>query len=121
MGLLCVIATIILTAYGQVILKWRIVEYGALPVGLWAKLIFLIKLLFDPYIFSSFLSAFIASLFWMAAMTKLDVSYAYPLTSGTYLLVLIASLLLLKEPFSFYKVTGLCFIILGLIISSKSV
>jgi len=44
--------------------------------------------LFDPLIFSGFASAFIASFFWMAAMTKFELSYAYPFMSRVFVLVL---------------------------------
>lgn len=67
---LYIFATIGFTVYGQLILKWRISQFGALPEQAINKLKFLILLLFDPFIFSGFLAGFLASLAWMAAMTK---------------------------------------------------
>jgi len=48
----------------------RIGAYGALPTNFDEKLRFLVRLLFDPLIFSGFAAAFLASFAWMAAMTK---------------------------------------------------
>lgn len=121
MGYFYIFGTIFFTVYGQLILKWRINDYGALPEGgMVEKVMFLIKLLLDPFIFSGFASAFIASLFWMAAMTKFDVSYAYPFMSLAFVLVFILSVVLFKEPATLYKIGGLVLIVLGIYISSRS-
>ena len=86
MGYFYVLMTVLFTVYGQLILKWRIVSFGPLPDSFLDKLNFLFHLLFDPFIFSGLLAALIASFFWMAAMTKFDVSYAYPFMSGAFVL-----------------------------------
>jgi len=76
---LYIVGTVAFTVYGQIMLKWRIGIYGQLPDSASDKIIFLLKAVLDPYIFSGLVAAFIASLFWMAAMTKFDVSLAYGL------------------------------------------
>lgn len=121
MGYLYVLGTILFTVYGQLVMKWRISKFGSLPEPFIDKLLFLIKLVFDPFIFSSLLSAFIASLFWMAAMTKFNISYAYPFMSFSYVLVFIFSIFIFKEPITIYKMVGLIFIVIGIIISSRSI
>ena len=120
MGYFYIFATIFFTVYGQIVLKWRINTVGTLPEGLTDKIIFLFKLLFDPWIFSGFLAAFIASFFWMATMTKFDISYAYPFMSGAFVLVFLLSVFLFQEPISWQKVVGLILIISGIIITSRA-
>jgi multidrug transporter EmrE-like cation transporter len=115
-----ILGTIIFTIYSQIILKWRIVKYGHLPTESYAKLMFLLKLFFDPFIFSGFVSAFLASLCWMAAMTKFEISYAYPFMSAAFIGVLILSVLLFNEPLTIHKILGLLLISLGIFISSQS-
>lgn len=116
MGYLYIFGTIFFTVYGQLILKWKIDQYGGLP-ELWKdKFIFLIQLLLNPLILSGFLSAFIASLFWMAAMTKFDISYAYPFMSLSFVLVFLLSVLLFGEPLTIKKVMGISFIVFGIIV-----
>ena len=121
MGYFYIFGTILFTVYGQLILKWRIVSYGALPDALSDKVLFLFKLLLDPFIFSGFFAAFIASFFWMAAMTKFDVSYAYPFMSGAFVLVFILSVFLFQEVVTWQKVLGLVLIVAGIIVTSRSV
>ena len=113
--------TVLFTVYGQIILKWRIVNYGSLPEGSSEKIFYLFKLLFDPYIFSGFASAFVASFFWMAAMTKFDLSHAYPIIVGGLALVTsIIAIAFLKEPISSYKILGIFLIIAGVYFVGKS-
>lgn len=121
MAYLYIFGTIIFTVYGQLILKWRIPYYGSLPPKFFEKIIFLLKLLLDPIILSGFLAAFIASLFWMAAMTsKIELSKAYPLTSASLVLVFILSILIFQESLTFTKVLGLALIISGVFVLGKA-
>jgi uncharacterized membrane protein len=120
MGYFYIFITIILTAYGQVILKWRLNQFDGLPEGLWTKLLFLVKAVFDPYIFSSFFAAFLASLAWMAALKEFELSKAYPFMSLSFVCVLFLSYFFLKETVSTQKIIGTAFIVIGIIIISKA-
>lgn len=111
-------ATIVLTSYGQLILKWRLASVGSLPVDFWDKARFLVLLVFDPAIFSGFVAAFLASLTWMAALTRMDLGYAYALMSMTFVVVLLLSALLLHEPLSTAKVIGVSLIVAGTVVAS---
>lgn len=121
MGYFYIFGTIFFTVYGQIVLKWRINDMGSLPERLNEKVFFLIKLLFDPWIFSGFLSAFIASFFWMATMTKFDLSFAYPFMSGAFILVFLLSVILFQEPVTWQKIMGLVLIVAGILVTSRSI
>jgi len=116
-----ILGTIFFTVYGQIILKWRITKYGSLPELFLDKLFFLAHIFIDPFILSGFFSAFIASFCWMAAMTKFELSYAYPFMSLSFVLVTFLAVWLFDEVITIEKIFGLGFIILGIIISSRSV
>jgi multidrug transporter EmrE-like cation transporter len=119
-GYFYIFGTIFFTVYGQLAIKWKISSYGSMPEGFVEKILFLFKVLFDPIIFSGFVSAFVASFFWMAAMTKFELSYAYPFMSGAFVLVFLFSAFLFHEIVTWYKVFGLTLIVLGIYISSRS-
>ncbi len=116
---LYIVLTIGFTVYGQLILKWRISEFGPLPSDGVEKIRFLIGLLFDPAIFSGFAAAFLASLAWMAAMTKFDLSHAYPFMSLNFVVVLLLSAWLLGEPATPQKILGIGLIVLGTVIAAR--
>ncbi len=113
--------TILFTVYGQIIIKYRIPFHGALPIEPHAKIIFLLKLLLDPLILSGLISAFIAALFWLAALsTKIELSKVYPFTVLSLVLVVICSVLFFKESVSTYMVIGVLLIITGIFLVSRS-
>lgn len=116
-----ILGTIIFTVYGQIIIKWRMLFYKNLPSDSVEKVFFLLKLLLDPFILSGFIAAFVASLFWMVAMTRFEISYAYPFTSLSFVLVFIISIFLFSETISLGKIVGLLLIVAGVIVTSKSV
>ncbi|WP_421657488.1 EamA family transporter [Leptothermofonsia sp. ETS-13] len=116
---LYIAATIGFTVYGQLILKWRIRNFGPLPVDPVSKLQFLLSLLLDPAIFSSFAAAFLAALAWMAAMTKFELSHAYPFMSLNFMMVLILSGVLLREPLTPPKLIGVMLIVLGTTVAAR--
>ena len=115
---LYIVATIVFTVYGQLILKYRITKFGPLPTDFLEKLKFFILLLLDPTIFSGFAAAFFASLAWMAAMTKFKLSHAYPFMSLNFVVVLLLSGVLLGEPVTFSRALGLGLIVLGVVVSA---
>jgi multidrug transporter EmrE-like cation transporter len=118
-GYFYIFATIFFTVYGQLILKWRIIRYGDVPEQSLEKFVFLGRLLFDPFIISGFGAAFIAALCWMGAMTKFDLSYAYPFVSITFVFVLFLSASFFQEPITMPKIIGMVFIIAGIIIGAQ--
>ncbi|WP_164667921.1 EamA family transporter [Virgibacillus doumboii] len=120
MGYFYIFGTIFFTVYGQLVLKWKIDQQGNLPSAWTEKFVFLIQLLFNPWILSGFLSAFVASLFWMAAMTKFNISYAYPFMSLSFVLVFLLSVFLFHDPVTVQKMVGLALIVAGIVVTSQS-
>lgn len=121
MKYLYIFATILFTVYGQLIHKWRIEKLGfSLPeTGFIDKLLSLLRLIFDPFIFSGLLAAFIASLFWLGAISKFEITQAYPFISLAPVIVFILGVWVLGEAFTIGKAVGLVLIILGTIATVK--
>lgn len=116
--MLYVFLTILLTVYGQLVIKWKVVAAGGVPEQLNEKIIFLVKLLFNPWVISVFIAAFLAALSWMMAMSKLQLSYAYPFVGLSFALVLVCSHLFFYEPLTWPKLIGVVLIMLGIAIST---
>ena len=108
-----------LTSYAQLIVKWRVSRAGALPIDFTQKALFLIGLLFDPFVLTGLLAALLAGLSWMAAMTKLELSFAYPFISLSFVLVIVFSAFLFHETITTPKVLGMLLIIAGIIVIGR--
>jgi multidrug transporter EmrE-like cation transporter len=112
-----VAATVLLTVYGQLVVKWQVAAaLQGEPAG---RAAFLLGLLANPWILSAFAAAFGAALCWMLAMVKLDLSHAYPFVSLSFVLVLFASAALFGEPLSFAKIAGVALIVAGVALGSQ--
>ena len=64
-------------------------------------------------------AAFLASLFWMAAMTRLEMSYAYPFMSLSFVLVMLAGTTFYGEPFTLAKLAGVTLVMAGLVVIAR--
>lgn len=120
MGFLFILLCIIFTVYGQLILKWRINLQPEMPTNFLDKAFTLVKLIiFDPYVLSGFVAAFVASIFWMAAMTKFSLSFAYPFMGLAFILVMVLSAAFFGEQLNLYKVIGTLLVVSGIIVMSQ--
>lgn len=119
MAYIYIVLTILLTVYGQIVIKWQVNSAGAFPEVTAAKILFILRLLQNPWVISSFLGAFLASLSWMAAMTKFPLSFAYPFMSLSFVLVMILSSIYFYEPITIPKAVGMGLIVVGIIIGSQ--
>lgn len=118
-GFAYILGTVLLTVYGQIVLKWQVAKAGVLPAAFSEKIVFLITLIWNPWILSSIFAGFLAFLCWMAAMTRFELSYAYPFMSLSFLLVLILSAVLFHEPMTIPKAVGVALVMVGIIIGSR--
>jgi multidrug transporter EmrE-like cation transporter len=114
----CLLAgTVLLSVCGQLLLKWQVSRVGGVTPGDPRGLLFLVgKLLFNPWIIAGLGSAFLASLLWMLALTKLDLSEAYPYTALSFVLILLTSYFLFGEPLTMGKVLGTGLVISGIFV-----
>ena len=111
--------TILFTVYGQVIVKWRVGFHGAFPSEMPERIKFLGGLFLDIGILSGLAAALVASMCWMVAMTKFQLSYAYPFMSLSFVAVLFLSAMFFKEPLSLAKVGGVALIVVGTYCASR--
>ena len=111
---------IFLTVVSQLIIKWKMSAFSFDDYETWQdKLVLALSMLLNPYIIPALILTVLAGLFWMITMTKFEISYAYPFTLLGLVLVTIFSVLFLGESINIYKVIGIVFIVLGIVVISK--
>jgi multidrug transporter EmrE-like cation transporter len=118
-GYIFILGTVLFTVYGQIVIKWQVGILGAIPSDSDARIGYLIRLMLNPWVISSLTAAFLAFLCWVGAMTKFDLSYAYPFTSASFVLVLVLSAMVFREQITLPKMVGLGLIIAGIIFASR--
>lgn len=82
------------------------------------KVFFLLRVVFDPFIFIALCLTFISGLCWIATMTKFEISYAYPFTMLGFVSIILLSTFLFGESVNFYKLIGCAIIVIGVVVTS---
>lgn len=119
MGYVFIGLTIVFTVYGQLILKQQVNTVTVHPTGI--ELIpFYLKFIFlRPLVLSGFISAFLASLAWLAALSKFELSFAYPFMSLNFVVVTALSIFFFGEHMNLSKFLGLALICIGVLIVGR--
>lgn len=116
-----IIATILLTVVGQLLTKKGMLVAVDLPKNKIELITFIFhNMLFNPYILLGLLSAVLAAMSWMVALSRTSLSYAYPFMSVAFPLVLLFSGIFFHESVPMLRWLGLGIILLGLIIVARS-
>lgn len=115
-----IIFTVFFTVLGQVIIKSRLSIFGSFPTSNSERLSYILLVFLDPFVIVGFASAFLASVFWIVAMSRFEISFAYPLVvCGLVISSFSVGVLFLGESFSIIKLFGLALIILGVYMVGK--
>jgi drug/metabolite transporter (DMT)-like permease len=115
---LCVALTILLTIYGQLIVKWQVLRRGELPPTLHEKLTYLVSFFLSPWMISVGFATGIAALSWVTALSHLELSRAYPFTALSFVTVLLLSGVLFGEAITFAKLAGVALVMVGLVVGA---
>lgn len=109
---------IFLVVIGQFLLKKGMNLIGGFEAGSW--LVFFTKVFTSAWVLIGLSIYIVGSLLWFIVLSKVDLSFAYPLISLSYILVFIVSVLFLGESFSLLRLLGVGFIMLGVFFISRS-
>lgn len=116
---LMVLGTVLLTTYGQLILKWQVNLSAPAPFRFAAHWPPVMVLLLRPWVLSAFVAAFGASLCWMLALQRLELSKAYPFMALNFVFVSLLAVPMFGEILTVNRLAGLLIIVVGLIVLSQ--
>ena len=102
------VVAIMLGAAGQIALKTGLNQLGAKPSP-----VVVLKSIFTPMIFAGFACYGLSSILYLLALSRLELSYAYPMVALSYVVVTFLSWRLLGEPVPVIRAAGLAVICLG--------
>jgi len=110
-----ILIPILLTSFGEVNLKNTVnnlhLEFtlSALP-----------HIVFHPLVWLSVLCIIAGGVLWLVGMSKFELSFMYPFLTLNYVLIILGSIFVLKEKIQFHTIMAIFFIVLGLILISRS-
>jgi drug/metabolite transporter (DMT)-like permease len=107
-------------AIGQVLLKKGMGSMGPLTLSLDQLDSILWRIATNPYVITGLAIYVSGMVFWLTALSRVDLSYAYPFASLSYILMLAASWLLFHENVTSLRLLGTLLICLGVFLISRS-
>ena len=115
-----ILLSISFAVVSQLIIKWQMSAFSFDSNETWQeKYTLAFSMLLNPYIITSLVLTLLAGVTWMIAMTKFEISYAYPYTLLGLVFVTIFSVIFFGENMNAYKIWGILFIIIGIFVISK--
>lgn len=115
---LYVLVSVLLAVIAQLSFK-RGVQHSAITEKqkhLWS----MTRLLFGRYVFFGFLMYAVSTIFWLIALSKLELSYAFPFISLALVLTSVFGALIFKEKLSFYRKLGIGIVCIGILLIAQS-
>jgi multidrug transporter EmrE-like cation transporter len=123
MGDLALILTsIVLGSIGQVVLKIganKLENISQVAFSIESILKIVWEIFSTPVIIVGLVFFALSFLLWVVVLTKMQLSYAYPMVSLGYIVVSILSYLIFKESFTLNKILGIGIIIIGIFIINR--
>ncbi|ATO48082.1 MULTISPECIES: SMR family transporter [Brevibacillus] len=109
--------SVILSACGQVAMKMGASALSGKSDVFWMKIL---QYLTNIPIMVGLALYGISAFVWIAAIEKVQLSYAYPMAALGYVLVALLSVWIFQEPVSGVRLIGLAIIVIGVIVISRS-
>lgn len=107
------------TAYSQLIMRWQVGQAGPLPESVTGKVFYVGHLLLTPWILSSIFATLLAGVSWMLTLTQLQISYAYPFVSLTYIVVMLGGVFIFGDTLNLYRIFGTFIVLAGIFVIAK--
>jgi multidrug transporter EmrE-like cation transporter len=105
-----------LSVTGETLLKKGVNSLGSLDFAPSALLPTFVRIFTTPLVFLGFVFIFGGSLFWLAVLSKWDLSLAYPLLSISYIASLFVGALFLGEQVTLIRIAGVVVVVAGVIL-----
>jgi drug/metabolite transporter (DMT)-like permease len=113
-----ILISVIVVVAGQVCIKKGLNSLEDIDFASSILLAYL-KIFLSPFVVLGISLYIIGVFFWLYALSKVDLSYAYPFTALSYVLVAFLSSFLLGEQISAIRWTGIIGICLGVLLISR--
>ena len=113
--LVMIFVNVILGSIGQISLRYGASRLGNLhsEQGIIGSLAGALRGMFTPYVFFGLALYALSAVIWIFVLNQVKLSFAYPMISLSYVLVVVFSALLLHEKVSMVTIAGLVLISVG--------
>ena len=116
----CLIALLLLLdTFAQIFFKLGVTQLGEFPTGNFSNMCkYSLQLAQNIYIIGGVVALIFAFFTWLILISKVDLSFAHPMTSLDYAIIPIIASFMLHEPLHWNQIIGILIIVLGVFIVS---
>ena len=119
-AIIYILISVVGGAVGQILLKKGMGSMGPLTMSASQMPTILWKMATNPYVVVGLGIYLLGTVFWLTALSRVNLSFAYPFASLSYVLMLIAGWLLLDETITPMRLAGTAVIIVGVSLIARS-
>lgn len=117
---LLILFSVLLAVLGQFFLKKGMLGIGQIPLNLGTPFFLLKKVFTNLGLFFGFFLFAVSSITWLVVLSRVDLSFAYPMVSTGYILALFISWKFLGEEISLLRWMAVVVICIGVFLLSRS-
>lgn len=114
--LFLIVMSVCLGVAGQVLLKKGMMDHGRIESF---KVSSIVEAFFQFKVIVAFSCYAVSSVIWMVVLSRVNLSYAYPLLSMSYIFILILSMFFLGETVQLMRWGGVLLICVGVVLVSQ--
>lgn len=111
-----ILVSVVASTIGQLLLKKGMINVGSITLTVNQILPTTWKMATNPYVFVGLLIYGAGTIFWLAALSQVDLSYAYPFASLSYVVMLVASWMMFNEQITLTRIIGTVVIGIGVLL-----
>jgi len=111
-----IVCSVVIGVIGQLILKTAMTQVGPLGLRDGQAVTTTIAIVTNPRVWAGFTLYGLSMLFWMAGLSRVELGYAFPFLSLSYVLILLGSWAMLGEKIGRSRLAGITAICVGVLI-----
>lgn len=115
-----ILSGVLLNAVAQLALKASVKDMGALSLSLNGAVPLAVRLMGEPWLWVGLICYAVSVVIWILALSRVDVSIAYPMLSIGYIVNAIVAWLWLGEALGPGRLLGIGIIIVGVFILARN-
>ncbi len=119
-ALLLLIPAILLSTTGELLFKIGMNRVGSFEFSPNALRVVLPRIVLNPFIILGFLGFGLGAVFWLAVLSRVPLSLAYPILALSYFVVVIEAWLFLQERVTWKRMVGVAVIVVGVVMVGLS-
>jgi drug/metabolite transporter (DMT)-like permease len=115
-AILYILISVFFSTVGQLLLKSGMNRLGSVTLSLNQLFSILWRMATNPGVFFGLTLYLVGTIFWLAALSRVDLSYAYPFASLSYVIMLLASWMMFDEKITLARIMGTIVICIGVLL-----